>query len=67
MPESSQTRAGGSITKTVLSFKKPLRAGQLKIVKGWIDDDGVVRTDDSTVGVSVTLDWESGGEYHPEF
>lgn len=56
-------QGGGSITETILRFKKPLRAGQLKIVKGWIDDDGVVRTGDTTVGVSVTLDWSDAGHH----
>jgi hypothetical protein len=55
----------GKITKTVLSINKPLRAGQLMIIKGWITDDGVVHTSDQTVGVSVTLDWQEGGTYHP--
>ena len=32
----------GSITKTVLSVKTPLRAGQLKIIKCWISDDGEI-------------------------
>jgi len=50
----------GSITKTVLSVKTPLRAGQFKIIKCWIGDDGEIITGDSTVGVSVTLNWNDG-------
>ena len=56
----------GKITKTVLSINKPLRAGQLTIIKGWITGEGAVQTSDQTVGVSVTLDWNEGGIYNPE-
>ena len=56
----------GKITKTVLSINKPLRAGQLTIIKGWITGEGAVQTSDQTVGVSVTLDWNKGGEYEWE-
>ena len=56
----------GKITKTVLSINKPLRAGQLMIIKGWITGEGAVQTSDQTVGVSVTLDWNEGGIYNPE-
>ena len=58
--------ADGTTTKTELGLAKPLRAGQLKIIKGYLKDDGSITTDDMTVGVSVTLDWHQGGEYHPE-
>ena len=47
----------GSITETTLRIKKPLRAGQLMIIKGWLADRGIVRVEDQLVGVSVTLDW----------
>ena len=53
----------GTVTETVLSIRQPLRAGQLKILKGWIGDDGDVRTHDHTVGVSVTLNWNDGGHH----
>ena len=56
----------GKITKTVLSINKPLRAGQLTIIKGWITGEGAVQTSDQTVGVSVTLDWNEGGIYNPD-
>ena len=29
----------------------------------YIDDDGAVRTGDASVGVSVTLDWNKGGDH----
>jgi len=60
------TKKDGSITETVLDIEEPLKAGDLKIIKGEFDDDGAVRPYDSTVGVSVTLDWNNGGSYDPE-
>ena len=59
------TKSDGKITETVLDIEEPLKAGDLRIIKGELDDDGAVRPYDSTVGVSVTLDWEDGGEYNP--
>lgn len=57
------TLADGSMTETVLSVKKPSRAGQLTIIKGYITDKGTVEPVDQTVGVSVTLDWHQGNEH----
>lgn len=50
----------GSVTRTVLNFGEPLQAGQLKITKCWIGDNGVVYTKDSEVSTSVTIDWKGG-------
>lgn len=62
------TKADGKITETILSVKTPLRAGQLKIVKAKIESDGsVIPVVDAGVGVTVTLDWKSGGSYNPTF
>lgn len=68
-----------SITRTVLSIKTPLRAGQYKILKCWIGEDGDINvgpddpdpdpdpsTISSEVSVSVTLNWKPGGTYNPE-
>jgi hypothetical protein len=60
------TMPDGSITETVIDVKEQLKAGELKIIKGVLDDDGAVRPTDATVGVSVTLDWNNGGTYNPE-
>lgn len=57
------TNTDGKITETILDIDEPLKAGDLKIIKGELDDEGAVRPYNSTVGVSVTLDWNSGGEY----
>ncbi len=58
------TLPDGSITKTELNMKKPLRAGQLKIIKCRLLGDGSLEPYDMTVGVSVTLDWHSAGEHN---
>lgn len=50
----------GSITATKLDIRQPLRAGQLKIIKAYINDDGSLQTDDVSVGVSVKLNWNEG-------
>lgn len=60
------TMPDGSITETIIDVKEQLKAGELKIIKGELDDEGAVRPYDSTVGVSVTLDWNEGGTYNPE-
>lgn len=57
------TKPDGSITETILNIDEPLKAGDLKIIKGELDDEGAVRPYNSTVGVSVTLNWNSAGEY----
>jgi len=57
------TKPDGSITETILNIDEPLKAGDLKIIKGELDDDGAVRPYNSTVGVSITLNWNNAGEY----
>lgn len=56
----------GNIVETILNVQEALLAGQLKIVKAYIDSDGVVRTEDPKVGVSVTVEWGSGGDHQIE-
>ena len=58
--------ADGNIVETFLNIQEALLAGQLKIVKAYIDSDGVVRTEDPKVGVSVTVEWGSGGDHQIE-
>lgn len=50
----------GSITMTRLRIRQPLRAGQLKIIKCWIGENGAVISVDPEVSTSVTLDWKPG-------
>ena len=60
------TKPDGKVTETILDIEEPLKAGDLKIIKGELDDEGAVRPYDTTVGVSVTLDWNEGGDYEWE-
>lgn len=58
----------GSITRTVLNVKTPLRSGQFKIIQCWIGDNGEIivpseNPDPGTsneVTTSVTFDWKPG-------
>ena len=55
-----------TITENIISVSEQLKAGQLKIIKTQMQDNGVivpVRT--TNVGVSVELDWKPGSEYEP--
>ena len=54
------TTADGKITKNTLGIRKPLRAGQLKILKVKLHDTGIVTVQDPTVAVGVQLDWNPG-------
>lgn len=56
----------GSITKTVLTLSEALKAGDIKVIRVKVNDDGGISTTDSNVGASVTLDWKKGGEYNPD-
>ena len=55
----------GTITETILGIRDPLRAGQLKIIKVRVGDNGQLESETPNVGVSVTLDWNPGGVYNP--
>ena len=57
------TKDDDTVTETILDIAEPLQAGDLKIIKGSLDSDCAVRPYDSTVGVSVTLNWNSAGDY----
>ena len=56
----------GTITKSVLGIKEPLRAGQLKVVRCKLNGNGGIETNDHTVAVNITLNWNDGGHYQPE-
>lgn len=60
------TKTDDTVTETVLDISEALQAGELKIIKGSLDTDGAVRPYDPTVGVSVTLNWNSAGNYEWE-
>lgn len=61
------TLTDGTVTQSVLSMPAPLLAGELAILKGMVQDTGVVTTEDPDVGVSVTLDWHQGMEIPVDF
>ena len=56
----------GTVTRTVLSLSDALRAGDIRVIRVRVNDNGGISTTDSNVGASVTLDWKKGGEYNPE-
>ena len=54
------TLEDGKVTKTTLTIKEPLLAGELKIINARMDTKGEVIPTDVSVGCSVTLDWTPG-------
>lgn len=60
------TRVGNTITETILSVKEPVGAGEVRILRCGLGEDGGLKTDNPDVGVSVTLDWKEGNTYNPE-
>ena len=61
-----QVKLNGKYTKTTLAVNKPLRAGDLYLIKGHLRDDGAITTTDNQVGVSIELDWKPGGDHDIE-
>ena len=57
------TLSDGTVTESRLGLIKPLRAGQLRIIRVRVGHDGTISTDDTSVGVSVTLDWKQAGSH----
>ena len=54
-------KADGTITQTILTVHKPLRAGTMQIIKVTMNDDGSLTPVQKTeVGATVTLDWKEG-------
>ena len=56
------TLPDGKVTETILGLSKPLRSGELKVLKAKARENGQVSPGDPTVAVSVTLDWNPGLE-----
>ena len=54
------TMADGTVTESILGVNEPLHAGELKILKGKVLVNGAIQPDDPTIGVNVTLQWNSG-------
>lgn len=57
------TLPDGSVTENTLSVNRPLRAGQLKIIKLRLKDDGEVTSVNAEVGVGVELNWKDGPHF----
>lgn len=57
------TLADGTVTESVLGVTEPLKAGELKIIKAKVFDNGVVSVEDPQIAVSVTLNWNSGNQH----
>lgn len=52
------TTEDGSVTKTVLGSRRPLKAGQFKLVRGKVFDNGVLTPgSDVFATLSIVLDW----------
>ena len=60
------TTASGSVTENILYVKSPLRAGQLKVIKARAFTNGSLESEDTSVAVSVRLDWSEGGGHDIE-
>ncbi len=61
------TEDDDTVTKTELDLHETLKAGQFKIVKGWINEKGAIQTGQQEVTATVTLDWKEGGQFNPQF
>lgn len=60
------TKTDGSVTETLFDIAEPLKAGDLRVIKCQLNDDGSVTPTGSVVGVSITLNWNDGGNYNSE-
>lgn len=57
------TLKDGSITESIIDNYEPLLAGELKIVTALIKEHGEIGANDTTVGVTVHLDWDRGPDF----
>ena len=58
------TQPDGSVTESILGINEPLRAGQMKVLKCWLKEDGSIDTNFPEVSISVHMNWQQGGSYH---
>ena len=56
----------GSITETRISVTRPLGPARFELLKATVYGNGALKSEDSTVGVSVSLDWKPGMEHEIE-
>lgn len=50
----------GSVTRSTLEMRPPVKAGQLKIRNAFVKEDGEVGSNEVDVSVTVKLDWKPG-------
>ena len=62
----ASTRAGETYTQSIIGIRQSQRAGEVKVVKVHMGEDGTIESESPEVGVSVTLNWQPGGTYNPE-
>lgn len=60
------TLADGSVTQTTLTISQPLLAGEFKIIRGRLDTQGVVQSEDAHVTISVSTEWSEGATFNTE-
>lgn len=60
------TLTDGSVTETILTVEAPLKPGELRKLRFKMNAQGAIGATTS-VGASVTTDWQQGGTYHPQF
>jgi len=56
-----------TVTETKLGVRVPLKAGQLKVIKTTVEENGSVVPLAPYVGASVRLDWNDGPEWDVDF
>lgn len=52
------TKNDGTIIRSLLNVRQPLRAGQLRVIKAFIDDEGQVRLFWNMTSVSISTEWQ---------
>ena len=59
------TLPNGSITRTVINVREPLRAGEVMIIYAFMREDGSIFSPNVEVTTSVKLDWKPGQVINP--
>ena len=58
---------GNRYTTSTLTIDDPLLAGELRIIRLRMKEDGSLDDEDGKeVGISVTLEWKEGGDHELE-
>ena len=50
----------GSVTRTIVNIRKPLKAGQAMILFVDLEEGGAIKAKNPELSTSVTLDWKEG-------